>query len=68
MPEQRGFLCSICFKPIEFKDSKIDESGRPVHPDCYEKWVLHTPQKKNVQRVRFLQDLANRLTKIIVGR
>jgi hypothetical protein len=68
MPEQRGFLCSICFKPIDVNHSKIDESGRPVHSDCYEKWVLSTGPKKHGQRMRFLRDLGNKLTKLIGGR
>jgi hypothetical protein len=46
MPEQKDFLCSICFKTVNLKRCKRDELGRPVHEDCYEKWLLHMPQKR----------------------
>ena len=28
-------LCAICFQPVDLKNSKNDEDGRPVHEDCY---------------------------------
>ena len=68
MPEHKGSLCSVCFKPINLKllkQCKLDELGRPVHEDCYEKWLLHMPPKKTVQRLGFLRKLGTRLTSII---
>ena len=65
MQEPRGFLCSICFKPIDVKQCKVDENGRPVHADCYDKWVLQTvPKKKNVGPIGFLR----RLGRSLIGR
>jgi hypothetical protein len=28
-------FCSLCNEPIELKTAKTDESGKPVHEECY---------------------------------
>jgi hypothetical protein len=65
MQEQRGFLCSICFKPVNLNQCKLDELGRPVHEDCYQRWLLHMPPKKKVQGAGLLQNLRTKLRSII---
>ena len=41
MQEEKSFLCSICFKPIDLSQCKANERGRPVHEDCYTRMLLH---------------------------
>jgi hypothetical protein len=57
MSEQKSILCSLCFKAVNSKQCKLDELGRPVHEECYEKSLLYMPPKKTVQRVGFLRNL-----------
>src|SRR2546423_1580980 len=45
----------LFFKLVNSKQCNLDELGRPVHENCYEKWALYMPQKKTVHRV-FLRD------------
>ncbi len=39
MSGENSFLCSICFIPVNLKNCKIDELARPLHEDCYAKWL-----------------------------
>ena len=43
MHGEDAFLCSICYTPVELENCKIDENGRAVHSDCYDKRVQHRP-------------------------
>lgn len=31
----KTFNCSICNKPVDLENAKIDDEGRAVHSDCY---------------------------------
>lgn len=46
MPEERPFLCSICFQPIKLENCKVDEDGRAVHEKCVIEMLLHVPTLK----------------------
>jgi hypothetical protein len=42
------FTCSICNESVELETTKIDESGKPVHEECYLqkvslKWSIRPP-------------------------
>lgn len=39
--QEDGFLCSVSFKPVDLRNCKIDETGRPVHESCYSLMLLH---------------------------
>jgi len=28
-------ICSLCNEPVELETTKTDESGKPVHEECY---------------------------------
>jgi hypothetical protein len=34
---RRYFSCSICNEFVELETAKIDESGKPIHEECYVK-------------------------------
>ena len=44
-------LCAICFQPIDFKKSKTDEDGHPVHEDCYALKMASLNQPKKPHRI-----------------
>ena len=50
MSEDRAFLCSLCFVPINLSTCKIDESGRPVHAECLANRELYLSTRKSVAR------------------
>ena len=52
MPENRSFLCSICFGNINLSQCKTDDRGRPVHEDCYARMLMHQhlPLKRPVKK------------------
>jgi len=33
--EKRTPLCSECQMPVELGTARIDEQGKPIHPECY---------------------------------
>jgi hypothetical protein len=41
MGAERAFFCSICFKPVDLTDCKIDENGRPIHETCFATKLLY---------------------------
>ncbi len=36
----KTFNCSICNKPVDLENAKIDDNGHAVHSDCYVLTVL----------------------------
>jgi hypothetical protein len=44
-------LCAICFQPIDLKNSKTDDDGRPIHESCYA--IKMTSQGKPKKPHRF---------------
>jgi hypothetical protein len=38
--ENENIVCAICGHPLKLEDDPgTDERGKPVHEDCYAKWV-----------------------------
>jgi hypothetical protein len=50
MTEEKPFLCSICFQPVNLNEYKIDEDGRAVHEACYAEMLLYGREAKKPEK------------------